>query len=282
MPWGGRNTNLPSDPGPDTNPLPEAALRRLDDLRIRMQSGRGVATTSLSVDELMLVHEVGFDPVSMVMGSSVYHLGYQWSTVLKSMEMGTLTAAMYNARGLAMSRMEAEANAVGADGVVGVDLQIRFMDLGDSTAEFTAIGTAVKARSEGNWRRPDGKPFTSSLSGQAFWKLVRTGYRPLALVIGNCVYHVGIQRMGFFGNLQNRELNVYTQGLYEARERAMSRMQQEAEDVGASIVVESRVTHNNHIWDNRIVEFFALGTASTAISDQHSYPTPAIVISVDA
>ena len=268
-------------PPPPPVSLPEAAQRRLDDLRRRASAGRALATTDLSVDELMLVHEAGFDPVGMVMGSSVYHLGFQWNSINRSQEMEVLTAAMYNARELAMSRMEAEASALEADGVVGVNLDIRFMNWGDAVGEFTAVGTAVRSRGGGDWRQPNGLPFTSDLSGQAFWKLVRTGYRPLALVLGNCVYHVGRQKMGLLGGWKNKEMDVYTQCLYEARELAMSRMQAEAEQVGAQVVVESRITHHQHIWESHVMEFFAIGTAATSLSDTHEYPQPQVVVSVD-
>ena len=268
-------------PPPPPVSLPEAAQRRLDDLRRRASAGRALATTDLSVDELMLVHEAGFDPVGMVMGSSVYHLGFQWSSISQSQEMQVLTAAMYNARELAMSRMEAEAAALEADGVVGVNLDIRFMNWGDAVGEFTAVGTAVRSRNGGTWRQLNGLPFTSDLSGQAFWKLVRTGYRPLGLVLGNCVYHVGRQKMGMFGGWKNKEMDVYTQCLYEARELAMSRMQAEAEQLGAQVVVESRITHHQHIWESHVMEFFAIGTAATSLSDTHEYPQPQVVVSVD-
>lgn len=268
-------------PPPPPVSLPEAAQRRIDDLRRRASAGRALATTDLSVDELMLVHEAGFDPVGMVMGSSVYHLGFQWNSVNRSQEMEVLTAAMYNARELAMSRMEAEASALDADGVVGVNLDIRFMNWGEAVGEFTAVGTAVRSRAGGEWRQPNGLPFTSDLSGQAFWKLMRTGYRPLGLVLGNCVYHVGRQKMGLLGGWKNKEMDVYTQCLYEARELAMSRMQAEAEQLGAQVVVEARITHHQHIWESHVMEFFAIGTAATSLSDTHEYPQPQVVVSVD-
>jgi uncharacterized protein YbjQ (UPF0145 family) len=270
-------TPLPPPPAS----LPEAAQRRLTDLRQRASEGRALATTDLSVDDLMLVHEAGFDPLGMVMGSSVYHLGFQWSSINASQEMSVLTSAMYNARELAMSRMEAEAAALQADGVVGVDLDIRFMNWGDAVGEFTAIGTAVRSRAGGDWRQPNALPFTSDLSGQAFWKLVRTGYRPLGLVLGNCVYHIGRQKMGMFGGWKNQEMDVYTQCLYEARELAMSRMQAEAEQLGAQVVVESRITHHNHIWESHVMEFLAIGTAAIPLTETHEYAQPQVVVSLD-
>ena len=50
---------------------------------------------------------------------------------------------MYDARELVLARMQAEADALGADGVVGVDLRIDYLHNGE-WMEVTAIGTAVK------------------------------------------------------------------------------------------------------------------------------------------
>lgn len=52
---------------------------------------------------------------------------------------------MYHARELAMNRMEAEAGILGADGIVGVRLEVEFKEWGRDIAEFLAVGTAVKA-----------------------------------------------------------------------------------------------------------------------------------------
>ena len=46
--------------------------------------------------------------------------------------------------------------------------------------EFTALGTAVRAR--GNTRPK--KPFTSHVTGQEFAKLIHAGYVPTGLVLG--------------------------------------------------------------------------------------------------
>lgn len=262
--------------------IPEAARQRIADAEARRAAGRALATTDLSVDELLLVHEAGFDPVGLVMGSSVYHVGFQWSSVNQSQELTMLSAAMYNARELAMRRMEAEAAMLGGHGVVGVQLDIQFHEWGDTVGEFTAIGTAVVPRDGHDWRAPGSVPFTSDLSGQSFWKLLRTGYRPLRLVMGSCVYHVGRQKLGWFGSFRNRELDTFTQGLYEARELAMARMQAEADTVGAQVVVETRVTRNHHAWESHVMEFFAIGTAAFSISEQHEYPKPTLTVGLNS
>ena len=182
------------------------------------------------MDEYLLVEAAGFEPLGFVVGSSIYHIGYQQSSWKQSQEMVVLSQAMYAARELAMTRMEEEADQLGADGVVGVRLQIGRYDWGENMAEFIALGTAVKHSGGEVHRAPDGRPFTSDLSGQDFYKLITAGHRPLGLVMGSCVYHVAHQsmRQAFKQIGQNVEMPNFTQALYDARELAMERMQHEA------------------------------------------------------
>ena len=150
-----------------------------------------------------------------------------------------LSEAMYSARHLAMTRMEEEADQLGADGIVGVRLDIGRYEWGPDMAEFIAIGTAVKHREGVLHRAPERPAVQSDLSGQEFWTLLRTGHRPVGMVMGSCVYHVGRR-----GPLQhdrpdgrNVELPNYTQALYDARELAMERMQTEAQELEAEGIV---------------------------------------------
>ena len=271
------------DPGSQTGALPEAARRRLEDLKQRSQSGNRMATTDFSVDEFLLVQSLGFEPVGMVVGSSVYHVGYQRGYWNQNTEMQVLTSAMYNARELAMSRMEAEAEALGASGVVGVRLDIRFLQWGEHVGEFIAVGTAVRQKDGQDWRADGGIPFTSDLSGQSFYKLLTAGYRPLGLVLGNCVYHVAHQS---FGQLlrqagMNTEVAVFTQAMYEARELAMSRMQAEAERMKATTVVETRLEVASHVWEYHVMEFLSIGTAVRPITGDLKAVAPQLVLGVD-
>ena len=57
--------------------------------------------------------------------------------------MDILSKAMYHARELAMSRMRAEATAMGADGIVGIKLTIKRLEWDQRLLEFVAIGTGV-------------------------------------------------------------------------------------------------------------------------------------------
>ncbi|MDQ1749479.1 MAG: hypothetical protein QOE71_535 [Pseudonocardiales bacterium] len=262
--------------------IPADAARRMEE---NADGAPGaVFTSDLSVNEFLLVREAGFRPLGLVMGSSIYHIGAQFSSYNQSMELGVLTQAMYHARELAMSRMRAEAFALGADGIVGVRLKVIGMQLGEHIAEFTAIGTAVKAESDnearGGWRDATGGPFTSDLSGQDFWTLIEAGYAPLGLVMGTCVYHMaqqGLRQM--WRNMgQNAEIPQYTQGIYDARELAMGRMQAEARNHRAEGIVGVQLTEHNHVWGYHTTEFFAIGTAVRPLREDHRITPPNMVV----
>src|ERR1700742_1457533 len=237
--------------------IPESGRERLE------QNREGLYTSDLSVNEFLLVTQAGFDPVGLVVGSSIFHTGFQVAGPTASQEMTVLSEAMYSARHLAMTRMEEEADQLGADGIVGVRLDIGRYEWGPNMAEFIAIGTAVKHREGVLHRAPNGRPFQSDLSGQEFWTLVRTGHRPVGMVMGSCVYHVG--RRGPLQTLaqsaRNVELPNYTQSLYDARELAMKRMQTEAQELEAEGIVGVSLSERSHGWGSHIIEFFAIGTA---------------------
>jgi uncharacterized protein YbjQ (UPF0145 family) len=261
---------------PQTPQLPQQALTRLH----RPQGG--FFTSDLSVDEYLLVKATGFRPLGLVVGSSIYHVGSQVGNFNQNQELAYLSQAMYNARFLAMSRMEAEADALGADGVVGVRITFKQYEWGPALAEFIAIGTAIKAES-GSYRTAAGKPFTSDLNGQDFWKLVKAGHAPLGLVMGTCVYHVAHQgiRQALSQIGQNAEMVNYTQALYEAREIAMDRMQYEAIQVQAEGVVGMRVEETQYYWGAHVIEYFAIGTAVRALAEGHPIPEPQLTLPVN-
>jgi len=260
-----------------TEGVPEAGIARLE------QNKRGLFTSDLSVAEFLLVREAGFDPLGLVVGSSIFHIGFQQSSWKVSEEMGVLSEAMYSARDLAMTRMEEEADQLGADGIVAVRLEVSRYDWGEHMAEFIAIGTAIRHREGELHRAPNGRPFTSDLSGQDFWTLLRSGHRPVGMVMGSCVYHVA--HRGMFQAMrqagQNIELPNFTQALYDARELAMERMQAEAEALQAEGIVGVVLNEGSHGWGSHVIEFFAVGTAIVPYGDKHVImaPTPVIDLS---
>jgi uncharacterized protein YbjQ (UPF0145 family) len=260
-------------PGSTAN-LPAGAAERLRTMR-----GKGERpaffTSDLTVDEFLLVEQSGFEALGLVMGSSIYHVGFQWQKWSVSQELDVLTRAMFQARELAMTRMEEEADLLGADGVVGVRLVFKQYAMDEGVLEFQAIGTAIRHRERvGSFRTKDNRPFTSDLSGQDLWKLVRAGYRPVSLAMGACVYHIA--HLSFMAALKqagrNQEMKIYTEATYAARELALERMQAEAVERGGIGVVGARVEESNWGWGANAIEFFAVGTAVAPLGERVEPP----------
>jgi uncharacterized protein YbjQ (UPF0145 family) len=269
---------------PEPRVTSDTALKRLAELRGDDARGKALFTSDLSVNEFLLVREAGFRPLGLVLGSSIYHVGLQVGRWSANQELDKLSQAMYHARELAMTRMEAEADALGADGIVGVRLEIEFKEFGHNLAEFIAIGTAVSGEAPpatgGTWRNNKQLPFTSDLSGQDFWTLIQAGYAPLGMVMGTCVYHVAhrsaMKAIGTFGI--NTEIDTFTQALYDARELAMTRMQSEAEALDAEGIVGVQLNNLAHNWGGHTTEFFAIGTAVRPLREDHHITTPTMVL----
>jgi uncharacterized protein YbjQ (UPF0145 family) len=325
-----------------TQDLPQHARERLAEMRKRK-----LFTSDLSVSEFLLVKEAGFDPLGLVMGSSIYQIAPtipNLSPGQPGCEIVDMTRALYHARELAMNRMEEEANALGADGIVGVRLTLRLgtnlqkqnwilyrewqdwargvgfprsstmlgqyweqwprvaaqmwshycMQLGwspepvapwnrprettgyafgQNAAEFLAIGCAVKHRGGVSYKNVHGKPFQSDLNGQDFWTLIRCGYRPVGFVMGNCVYYVPPALL-YTQPTQSCELGAYTHSLYDARELATERLQDEAEALQATGIVGVTFAEREHsgrfapwnagngaLQSGEVIELFVVGTA---------------------
>jgi uncharacterized protein YbjQ (UPF0145 family) len=182
---------------------------------------------------------------------------------------------MYSARELAMTRMRAEGDHLSADGIVGVNLRMQMYAWGQEVLEFVATGTAVRALGgEGAHRAPDGRAFTSDLSAQDFFRLLAAGAVPVAFVLGTCVYHIAHQSamQALRQTGRNQEMPQFTQGVYEARELALVRMQSEATDARASGIVGVNVAVSNHVWGEHATEFLATGTAIRRLSEEHRLP----------
>jgi uncharacterized protein YbjQ (UPF0145 family) len=111
--------------------------------------------TTLSARDFHLLERAGYNPTGIVIGVSV--VGFAARSAAQSLglardnvELTDQTTALYSAREQAMEMMEREAGALGADGVVEVQLQERPVNtMLTHAVEFIAVGTAVR-------RGPDG------------------------------------------------------------------------------------------------------------------------------
>jgi uncharacterized protein YbjQ (UPF0145 family) len=276
-----------NNPPPDPSAAPHVAMSSYAVARLRElrgDDGRGAMFTSdLSVSEFVVIKNAGFTPLGLVVGSSIFHVGYQSTAWSQSMEMEVLSQAMYTARELAMTRMEEEAIALGADGIVGVRLEVGHYAFAENVLEFMAIGTAIRAPHGQSYKTREGKPFTSDLSGQDFALLLSSGHAPLGMVMGSCVYHVAhmTMRQAWKTMSQNVELALFTQALYDAREIAMERMQAEAKALGAEGIVGVTVKEASHTWEPHVIEYFAVGTAIVPRPSTGPAPNPTLVMTLD-
>jgi len=108
----------------------------------------GPFTSDLSGQDFWSLLHAGYRPVETVMGSCVYHVAHRgmFSTIARAgqnVELENFTAAMYEAREIAIERMQHEAAAAKAEGVVGVDIHEGSHGWQTHVIEFFAIGTAV-------------------------------------------------------------------------------------------------------------------------------------------
>jgi uncharacterized protein YbjQ (UPF0145 family) len=229
--------------------LPLRAQQRLADL-----SGNELFTSDLSVNEFALAHSIGLRPLAQVMGSSVYHVGWQqspgtwggWQAGGISQELTILSDAWNNARRRAFGRLEQEAKLLGAHAVVGVQLTTGRHDWAAGAIEYMAVGTAVRI----DGAPPAPSPVLTDLSAQDYWQLWQAGYRPLGVVGASSVYYIvsGWQQRqaqsGMFSSWANQELRDFTQGVYDVRETTLGRVSAEARQQGAAGMVGVSIVHS--------------------------------------
>ncbi len=266
--------------------LPLDAIDRLQEQRARQGTPQHFWTSDLSVNELSLTHNCGFEPLGQVLGASTYHVGFQWRTQTwrngvwqsgAAYELDVISNAFHQARHLALSRLWQEAKLLGAHGVIGVRLEKRDAGWADDLIEFSALGTAVRLE---NTPPSDGSPWLCNLSGQDFWKLHQAGYEVSGLVAGNCSYFCipsyasqqvlsGGWLLG--GSWRNQEMPEFTQAMFQAREIAQSRLLAEVRTLGGigtvGMMVENdaseeevELSKDNYRTAMRF-NFLALGTA---------------------
>lgn len=259
--------------------IPLNAARRLE----RFAREGGAFTSDLSVAEFALGHQLGLRPLTQVMGSCIYQVGWQYAReALYSyggpvfQELDAVTEAYNEARGRSLARMREEARLAGADVVVGVRLQSGRYDWAENSLEFAAYGTA--ARDPGASRQ--GEALLTDLSLQDYWKLRQAGVEPCGLAIAtSCFWVAATQETQMMGGLagrllfpENQEMTAYTQGVYEARETALGRLTGQMRTAGADGVVGVNITHSiaqhemrgslgNSAMPGLIVTFHAAGTA---------------------
>ena len=251
-------------------------------------------TSDLTTAEFLLVRQAGFRPLTQVMGSCFYSVGFQYMPMGSNWGYGYSAGGTYEldvqseawneARRLALSRLAQEAQLAGADAVLGVEIKRGRYDWAKGLIEFVAVGTAVVSERY----ELGGDVFLSSLSGQQFASLVTSGWMPVGICAGSTVSYVvgGSQTMqalsGYGARWQNRELTELTLGIYAARQLAMRRVEAQARELDASGIVGVEIEQSQQPREfeqqgykrlDLIVTMHVMGTAITQIA-QPAKPPP--------
>jgi len=120
----------------------------------------------------------------------------------------------------------------------------------------------------------------TDLEGQEFWQLCAAGIRPVGIAAHTSVHYVPATWQtaramggGMFGggsSWYNQELGDFTQGVYDAREKAMTYVTGQASALGADGIIGvkleehasgRRVSRGGIECDDMIITFHVIGTA---------------------
>jgi uncharacterized protein YbjQ (UPF0145 family) len=274
------------DTGADMSGMPTFARLRLKE-HVAGGRRRVPFTSNLSVNESLLSRSIGFEPVAQVLGTSVYHVGWQnvgganawyFMAYATPYELQTQVQARMDCWSQARYRLEQQAHVAGAHTVVGVRVDHGGFDdklgrlSGDATnadvVEFSLAGTAVRLKGE----IATDRPLLSSLSGQDLLALRAVGYIPSGIVYGCSVYYqpsMSSFMTGMASNVlpgtqwTNQEVSDYTQGFIEARRLAEQRMFDQAMIYQSSGVLDVHVATGAHEVEREINDQKQLGLVVT-------------------
>ncbi len=212
--------------------IPVRAQERVAQYR-SAQPGTIPFSSDLSVNEFLLTRKAGYEPMGLVTGSSVFHIG--WNRWNLTGEMEAQTRAQHDAAMAALGRMCQEALGMGASGVVGTKLEIKTLGWSEDLIEVIAIGTAIRVPGS----PPPAEPFLSDFTAQEFVALLQAGGRPAGIVIGNCTYYIYTNWGDAWTNdsWYNQEHDKYTRSLHAAQGQAFNRMHSQAKHMGAHGIV---------------------------------------------
>jgi uncharacterized protein YbjQ (UPF0145 family) len=152
-------------------------------------------------------------------------------------------------------RIKKEAKNMGANAVIGIETSIMPLM---GVQEMMMIGTASTHPALKDYAED---PVTSDMTNEELWNMVNLGYMPIQLVMGVSVYSLGLTS-GIMAGLQSLvggKVEGLTEVLYEAREKALARIEAAADKCGAEDVIGIKT----RVYDlgGGLVEFMVIGTA---------------------
>ncbi len=232
-------------------------------------------STSADAQELYCQVDCGFRPISYVLGNVAYSIGLggNISGFLRSLGRGEVTEyseIFDKTRHLALERITREARQCRANAVIGINTSITPLM---GAHEMLMLGTASHHPALTNYATT---PVTSDMTNEELWNMVNIGYMPIRLVMGVSVYSLGIVGgiKSLFKSMVRGEVDTLTTLLYEAREKALDRIQTDARNHGADNVMGVKI----HVYElgGGLIEFLAIGTAVKKVEGMTTR-TPALI-----
>ncbi len=216
--------------------------------------------SGLSGNELFCMNAIGYKPGNLVVGNSVYAIGFIGSQIagIKTVlggEIKQVTNMIAGGRVEALNRLEKEIAANGGNGATGVTSEIIFHN---NNVEFLSVGSTIHRID--NQATPS---ITSSSDGQEFFCQVDAAYMPIKFVFGNVAYSIGIGKsiIGELKELARGEIHQYSDIFNTTRNLALERITDEARKAGANSVVGIRTTIIP-FGEEGVKEMVMIGTAS--------------------
>jgi uncharacterized protein YbjQ (UPF0145 family) len=237
----------------------------------------GSTTSDLSIDEELNLHSIGWEPVQLVSGLSVFSTPaglWRWGQG----EIVAAGEAHEQAFKNAIRRLHSEAAMAGGHGVVGVHVE---RSVYSTHIEISLLGTAV--RPVGAKAVDASVVFVSDLSARDFTMLMVAGWEPLGLATGASFVYAPRRTVGTVlqQQSQNVELRNFTEAMYSARETAMERMQRDALALRGSGVVEVKLIEGPMSFATHAVGFAVWGTVVQLAKDAHQFVRPMMVVSLN-
>jgi len=279
--------------------IPLAASERLEQFAspgADAASGATVFSSDLSVSEWSALARLGIEPITQVMGSSIYQVGWQPLYYNVPTEVTVLSDAYNECRRLALGRLLEEAQACHADAVVGLRIEQGAHAWAAGAVEFIAIGTAVRLAEA--MRAPERKTVLSDLSGQEFTQCCEAGVRPVGIAAHTSVHYVPaspqtqMAQGSFSASWANQELVDFSQGVYEAREKALGFVTAQVTALGGDGVIGVELSEHSRthavrrgMYESRDLEvtFHVMGTVireDPTLATSSPLPAPLKVLSL--
>jgi hypothetical protein len=170
---------------------------------------------------------------------------YRWNAEVVC-PLDVVTDAWNMARRQALDRLREEAQQVGADAVVGVEVRRGDRDLGKGTVEFVVTGTAIRHPNSSGTETP----VLTAVSVQDYWRLQSAGHEPCGLVASTAVMFASPPRRTRAERTrrprQNWELAELSRGFHEARDAVRVALGGQVMESGGTGAVGVEFSHSVH------------------------------------